>query len=397
MVVENYDYVNTDGNVASSGELIARRKSTEDERAAVEAAVGITDVTRNNPEFDYMPTLDNGRVITDPDTGLPVANPGDFTNQEGYSIDPTTGLRNTKPTVRKPIIKPPRLGTPYDDYLINQSQQSAKGILKGLLEQFDLGQLSDWANEQIMQGKDANAVVMEMRYGTDPVVRAAYDTKFPGMALRRQAGMPVISEATYIDTIRGYNQIAKAAGLNPDFLGTGTSLTQLIAGDVSLSEWRSRIQVAEEAARIADPEVLNMLATRHNFAQEDIVAMFMDPEQTKSYMANKRVLGTAKISGTSAKLLGRELSFSQELSTYLNDMGVQQREVAARLNPVKGLSESVLGESEMTGTAIGESLFGLNSDNKVDRRNQARQVSFAGRGGLMGASQGITGLGSANT
>jgi len=217
------------------------------------------------------------------------------------------------------------------------------------------------------------------------------------MALRREAGMPVISEATYIDTVRGYNQIAKAAGLNPDFLGTGTSLTQLIAGDISLSEWRSRIQVAEEAARIADPEVLNMLATRHNFAKEDIVAMFMDPEQTKSYMANKRVLGTAKISGTSAKLLGRELSFSQELSTYLNDMGVQQREVAQRLNPVKGLSESILGEAEMTGTAIGESLFGLNSDNKVDRRNQGRQVSFKGRGGLMGTSQGMTGLSSANT
>jgi len=390
MVLENYDYRNTDGNIASSGELTERRKSTEDERAATEAAIGITDVTRNNPEFNYNPMLDDGRVITDPETGLPVADPGAFTNQEGYSIDPTTGLRNTKPTVR--TFGNPKTSTPYDDYLINQSQQSAKGILKGLLEQFDLGGLSDWANEQIMQGLDANAVVMEMRYGTDPVVRAAYDTKFPGMALRREAGMPVISEATYIDTVRGYNQIAKAAGLNPDFLGTGTSLTQLIAGDISLSEWRSRIQVAEEAARIADPEVLNMLATRHNFAKEDIVAMFMDPEQTKSYMANKRVLGTAKISGTSAKLLGRELSFSQELSTYLNDMGVQQREVAQRLNPVKGLSEA-----EMTGTAIGESLFGLNSDNKVDRRNQGRQVSFKGRGGLMGTSQGMTGLSSANT
>ena len=85
MVLENYDYRNTDGNIASSGELTERRKSTEDERAATEAAIGITDVTRNNPEFNYNPMLDDGRVITDPETGLPVQSVGDWTNTDAVS------------------------------------------------------------------------------------------------------------------------------------------------------------------------------------------------------------------------------------------------------------------------------------------------------------------------
>jgi hypothetical protein len=397
MVLENYDYRNSDGEITSSGELTARRESTEDERAAAKAAIGITDVTEGNPEFNYNPMLDNGRVIVDPNTGLPMADPGAYTNQEGYSIDPITGLENTDDRAKNEKKKTIKPGTPYDEWLIAQSKNSAKAILTGLLAQFGLQDLGNWANEQIMLGKDANAVVMEMRYGTDPTVRAAYDTRFPGMALRRAAGMSEISESAYIETVRGYNQIAKTAGLNADFLGTGDSVTQLIAGDISLSEWRSRVQVAEEAARIADPEVLNMLATRYNYDQKDMVALFLDPEKTKSYMANKRVLGASKIAGASATLIGREQSFSQELSEYLNDMGVQKREAAARLAPVAGLAQSVLGEQQMSGTLIGESLFGLTANKDVDRRKQSRNASFQGRGGLMGASQGITGLGGSNT
>ena len=397
MVLENYDYRNSDGEIASSGELTARRESTENERAAAKAAIGITDVTEGNPEFNYNPMLDNGRVIVDPNTGLPMADPGAYTNQEGYSIDPITGLENTDDRAKNETKKTIKPGTPYDDWLIAQSQNSAKAILTGLLAQFGLQDLGNWANEQIMLGKDANAVVMEMRYGTDPTVRAAYDTRFPGMALRRAAGMSEISESAYIETVRGYNQIAKTAGLNADFLGTGDSVTQLIAGDISLSEWRSRVQVAEEASRVADPEVLNMLSTRYNYDQKDIVALFLDPEKTKSYMANKRVLGASKIAGVSATLIGREQSFSQELSEYLNDMGVQKREAAARLVPVAGLAQSVLGEQQISGTLIGESLFGLTANKDVDRRKQSRNASFQGRGGLMGAAQGITGLGGSNT
>ena len=415
MVLENYDYRNTDGNIASSGELTERRESKNLERVAARAALGITDVTEGNSGFNYNPMLDNGRVITDPETGLPVQSVGDWTNTDGYSIDPSSGLENTLDRTRNEClakggtfdeatgtctIKPEdtiKAGTPYDEWLINQSQNSAKAILTGLLAQFGLQDLGDWANEQIMLGKDANAVVMEMRYGTDPTVRAAYDTRFPGMALRRSAGMTEISESAYIDTVRGYNQIARTAGLNADFLGTGDSVTQLIAGDISLSEWRSRVQVAEEASRVADPEVLNMLATRYNYDQKDIVALFLDPEKTKSYMLNKRVLGASKIAGASATLIGREQSFSQELSEYLTDMGVQKREAAARLAPVAGLAQSVLGEQQISGTLIGESLFGLTANKDVDRRKQSRNASFQGRGGLMGTSQGITSLGGSNT
>ena len=395
MVLENYDYRNSDGEIASSGELTARRESKNLERVAARAALGITDVTEGNSEFNYNPMLDNGRVKIDPTTGLPVQ--GDWTNTDGYSIDPSSGLENTDDRANDEKNKTIKPGTPYDDWLIAQSQNSAKAILTGLLAQFGLQDLGNWANEQIMLGKDANAVVMEMRYGTDPTVRAAYDTRFPGMALRRAAGMSEISESAYIETVRGYNQIAKTAGLNADFLGTGDSVTQLIAGDISLSEWRSRVQVAEEASRVADPEVLNMLSTRYNYDQKDIVALFLDPEKTKSYMANKRVLGASKIAGVSATLIGREQSFSQQLSEYLNDMGVQKREAAARLAPVAGLAQSVLGEQQISGTLIGESLFGLTANKDVDRRKQSRNASFQGRGGLMGAAQGITGLGGSNT
>ena len=183
-----------------------------------------------------------------------------------------------------------------------------------------------------------------MRYGTDPNVREIYDKAFPAMKVRRERGFTEISEEEYMQLNRGYTQIAAAAGMDPDFLaGTGKTVgedgvTALIAGDVSLAEWRSRVQTAEEAVNEASPEVKAILEARYNFSPGDLVSAFLDPGRTKNIVEAKRQLGAATLAGTAQRVVGSAIS--QEGSEWMWNQDIQAREVSQALSPLKGLTEA---------------------------------------------------------
>ena len=288
----------------------------------------------------------------------------------------------------------------YLDFLKSQGITGAKSVMKGFLNRFGLGGLSDWAMGMAEQGLSGDAIVIEMRYGTDPNVRAIYDKAFPAMKARRDAGFTEITEDEYLQLTRGYSQIAAAAGISPDFLeGAGKNVkedgvTALIAGDVSLSEWRSRVATAEEAANEASPEVKAILESRYNFTSGDLVSAFLDPARTKNIVEARRQLGASTLAGTAQQVLGTALS--QELSETMFKQDVQAREVSQALAPLRPLTEATLTSEAMTAEEIAASRFGSGMARKDFQRNlQERVVDFDQRGGIAMGSQGIYGLGTA--
>lgn len=304
--------------------------------------------------------------------------------------------------------KPPPNKGPTDDYkaylewLKAQGIAGAKSVMKGFLNRFNLGGLTDWAMGMAEQGMTGDAIVIEMRYGTDPNVRAIYDKAFPAMKARRERGFSEISEAEYMQLNRGYTQIAAAAGMDPDFLaGTGKTVgedgvTALIAGDVSLAEWRSRVQTAEEAVNEASPEVKAILEARYNFSPGDLVSAFLDPQRTKNIVEAKRQLGAATLAGTAQRVVGSAIS--KEGSEWMWNQDIQAREVSQALSPLKGLTEATLTSQAMTGDELAAGRWGTGLGRKnFQRRLQSRVADFDRSAGIAISGQGAYGLGAADT
>ena len=298
-------------------------------------------------------------------------------------------------------------GDPYSDFLTKANIAGAKAIVSGFLQKFGLADIAPWALDLASQGLNADAILTELRFGDDPTVRALYDARFPSMKSRRDSGLPPLTEAEYIDLERGYYQIAETAGISPAFLNNSAvaSVNALIAGDVSLSEWKSRVTLAEQAVNVADAETIAALTDYYQYDSGDLVATFLDPNYRRSPDAapinitqRGRQFASAQLAGASERALGPNRVFSRELSEDLNKMNVQAREIATRIAPVAGLQNNLLGDEGLTPDELGRGVFGGTSEVGNMRRAQERRANrFKGRSGLLGTSSGVTGLGTTST
>jgi len=301
-----------------------------------------------------------------------------------------------------------------DPYLSFQKEKgitSAKAMMKGFLNQFGLGgavhpdgsvdpDITKWALGMPESGLDGDAIIFEMRYGTaDPAVRAAYDSVFPAMAARRKAGYSAITEIEYINLTRGYTQIATAAGIDPDFLaGAGKTvaadgITALIAGDVSLAEWRDRVDLAEWSVTTIDPYAKGILQTTYGYTDQDLAMHFLDPTRAASVKKAQQDVGGAKIISAGVTSTGGMLG--RDFADYAYGQDIQAREVVAGLSPYGALTGDTLYEEGMSPDEIAWGRFGSSEQRNKLRRGTARRTSpFQGVGGsLVATSAGVIGAG----
>ena len=407
MVLENYD----------TG--VTRRLGNEDDRREARLNVDPTgtrfDVETNQWSETFMPEYID-RVYGEGGGYYAPQRRGETFGADDYWTDTKEAFGDTgyaspfgmpvegpgKPPESK--VKRPAQSDSYKEYLAflkAQGIDGAKSVMKGFLNQFGLQGLTDWAMGMAEQGLSGEAIVTELRYGTDANVRAIYDKAFPAMKARREAGFTAITEGEYLQLGRGYSQIAAAAGISPDFLqGAGKTVkedgvTALIAGDVSLSEWRSRVATAEEAANTASPEVKAILESRYGFSSGDLVSAFLDPTKTKNIVEARRQVGAATLAGAAQQVVGSALS--QEASEAMFNLDIQAREVAQTLSPLGGLTESTLSSQGMTADQLAAGRFGNAMGRKQFQRNlQGRVADFDRSAGIAISSQGAYGLGTAD-
>ena len=333
------EYYDTD----AEGNLIDRRPSSQEERDAARSAIGWTPERGVEAGQTFVPN--QRRWVAGQGWVDPLSSEENPELGAGYWTDPATGTNTyISGDVIEPIDRLPGEEDPYDKWerwKRDENIKGAKAVIRGFLERFGLGGLTDIAMGWAESGMSQEAMLVELRYGTDPTVRQIYDGKFPAMKLREAGGFRAINEAEYLDLERGILQIANRAGIDNEFLGmdaeTGvTGITALIGGDVSLAEWRDRVALAEEAKNSADEETVTVLQTRYGFGDGDIVSAMLDPTKTKNIVDARRQYGAAGLTAQAQQTLGPQQTFSQELSEDLQRMNVQRREVAARLSPLQG-------------------------------------------------------------
>ena len=269
--------------------------------------------------------------------------------------------------------------------------QSAREILAGLVADFGLDpKLAETLNAELIRGESPTALAMRIRT-TDE-----YKARFPGMAKRRELGLPAISETEYLGIERQYRSIMQAAKLPATFHDAPEDFDQWIAGDVSPQEFQERVTLAETARDSADQDTRRLLTEFYNISDGDLTAYYLDPTRAETIFEDRRQLESAGLAAASRQTVGAALDV--ETAEALQKENVQRREIQQRLGQRRALTQTILGEDEaLTASDIASAEFGLEGDDvtAMRRRREERATGFRGRSGALATASGITTLGEA--
>ena len=295
-------------------------------------------------------------------------------------------------------------GTSGANILANE--QSAFGQVKDVLKQYGLeGQLSDWAWQTLV---NANGQMS----ATD-VVNAMQDTqafkdRFPAMAMRTANGYNPITVTDYLNFEDTMNSLASSYGL-PKGAITKDAINQLISGNVSVDEMKSRFNTAYAAVQNADANTKTMLNQYYGINDGSLVSYWLDPKHTSNLLqqqiASSAIGGAALGSGFGAT--------NRNVAEEMQKQGITTAEARAgfeKIAPMQSMEQAQVGQAgqatvtrqQLIGSQFGsmDKTLGLDPAQvqaQLQRTQEARAAGLEGGGQYAADAKGVVGLGSAST
>ena len=298
----------------------------------------------------------------------------------------------TPPPTSTPLVPVPSAGAGVASPGAGTAEQNdAFAYIGNQLDQYDLGGLSNWAWDQIVNGHSAEQVMQSMRQ------QQTYIDRFKGMAIRQANGLPAISEGEYISYERQAMQLMRAAGFPPEFWDSPDDYANLIGNDVSVNELNQRVTSAYTRVAQAPTEVRSAF---DNFFGTDgdtaFAAYFLDPDRAAPLL--EKAVTQAEIAGTGARF---GIGISQGTSSRLADLGVNLNMAQQGFQQLAGQSalyrESVTEAQDLRMGVEGvAATFGDSPEDAaaVQARKDARQAAFSGTSNTTSTGQtGAIGLG----
>ena len=267
----------------------------------------------------------------------------------------------------------------------------AEAQISATLNQYGLGGLARWAWNEYKAGVPVEQIFLDLRQ------RPEYKARFPAMeALGRQGH--AISETQYIQLEDTYRQIAHSAGLPPGFYDRPNDFTGFIAGAVSPAEFKTRVDLASQAATTAPPETRAALKSLYGLSQGDLTAYWLDP--VKSMPVLQQRFAAAQAGGAATQSGYGALSRIE--AEQIAARGLDQTQVQKGFGDLTRQAElfgALPGEAEgqITRDQQLAATFAGSTEDQLRIENEARKraAEFAGTGRDYAATQrGITGLGS---
>jgi hypothetical protein len=300
------------------------------------------------------------------------------------------------------------------DYGLSAATASAK---LSALDQLDsdlyawgLNSLKDWVYNEVMAPGDFKPtaqVIMDMRNTPE------YQARFPGMALRAQAGLTPITEADYIKNETAYMATANQYGIAS--IMTPTEIGILIGHDVSPQQLNDRVINAYQVAANADPNTQALLKNYYGIDTGQLAAYYLDP--TKAYNTLLKQTQSAVIGGISEDTGFGNLSkntaetlAAQAINSPTSMDSNYFRTQFGKIAPLTPLEQAQTGQrGQATATQqqlLGQAFAGLNQTQgttpagdaaAVKLAEQAKVAGLAGGGGYTTNQKGVVGVGSAST
>lgn len=264
--------------------------------------------------------------------------------------------------------------------LLTGANRDAYASLQSLFNGYGLGSLAGKIYEYAKQG-----------YGADVISLLLQDTKeykerFAANDTRRKAGLPVLNPGEYLGLEQSYRQIMQDSGLPKGFYDNPADFRNWIAGDVSPTEVKGRVDLAVANTMQANPNSVQALQQLYGVDRSYITAYYLD--QKKALPLLQKQSQAAQFGGEALK---RGLTLNKEdledwvtagLSLGQVSQGFQA--VAEALPNIQAIAARY-GEAPFTQTELERDVIGGQAANLGETRRKRlasqERASFAGFGG----------------
>ena len=182
--------------------------------------------------------------------------------------------------------KAARLKAEADKLASDKANKDAYAILEDTLNTYGLSSLASVIKGYMLAGLGPEQAKLQIKQ--DPI----YKARFRGNELRLASGLNALSEAEYLGLEDTYSQVMNQYGLG-DYFGTTksarqTKLADVIGGDISAVELKSRISTVVDRVNNADPGIKAQLKEFYpGITETDLVKYFLDPKQTLPQLQEK--------------------------------------------------------------------------------------------------------------
>lgn len=185
--------------------------------------------------------------------------------------------------------------------LLTGTNRDAYAALKALFNGYGLGSLAGKIYEYAKQGFGADTISLLLQDTKE------YKERFSGNEDRVKKGLPVLSPAEYLSVEASYRQIMQDAGLPKGFYDNPADFRKWIAGDVSPTELKGRVDIAVGNTLQANPNTVRALQQLYGIDQSYITAWALDQSRALPLLQKQ-----AQAAQFGAEALKRNLSLDRQ-------------------------------------------------------------------------------------
>lgn len=281
--------------------------------------------------------------------------------------------------------------------MTNQEQRDAHGLLRQTFARYGLGSdaLASWALDQIVAGKSIEQILLELEE------RPEYKDAFPEIQARRnrmaEEGVQLspISPAEILEYRTQAKALMQSFGLPTSFYSDNADFYDLIVGDVSMAELNSRLEIPASRVANAPPEIRSVFGELFGVSSDQaLYALFVDVDRALPALEEMAQQAEA---GGAARRFGFGLTPMEMETLARYNLGYDQLVTGFQeLDTNRALFNETLYETDFTVGQEGvASAFGLEGQDKLRKRAEARQAETQGSAGGILSQEGSISLGTA--
>lgn len=283
--------------------------------------------------------------------------------------------------VFNPNVPPTSPKSPED--MLEGEDRDAYMALLSLFSGYGLGSLAPKILEYVQQGYGADTITVLLQR-TDE-----YKQRFAANETRRAKGLPVLSPQEYLATETAYRQLMRNAGLPEGFYDQPDDFTNFLAMDVSPTELKQRVDIANQATALADDSTKQALS-QMGITGPDITAYFLDPNRATTLI--QKQMATAQIGGAA---LANNLQFNQNTAEQFALMGITQAQAREGYGAIAGYLPQASKLGDIYGQAYDQAVaeaevFGQSGAAAEQRKKLASQERASFSGATGGAKAGLS-------
>jgi len=371
--------------------MSAEEKAVRDALAVVNADTGVKQAQDILSSAGYNPL--SGMTATAPGSTTPnVAYdplsgkviPGQTSIGEYVNAPATNGSNVIAPATSGSNVIDPAAQFKKDQE--DKANKDAYAIIEDTLNSYGLSSLASVIKGYMLVGLGPEQAKLQIKQ--DPI----YKARFKGNELRLASGLNALSEAEYLGLEDTYSQVMKQYGLGDYFGKTRearqSKLADVIGGDISAVELKSRISTVVDRVNNADPAIKAQLKEFYpGITETDLVKYFLDPKETLPQLQEK--VTSAEIG---AAAVSQKLDTSVTSATDLAKYGIDRAAAIKGYSTIGGMLpettklNDIYGEAKINYTqkTAEEEVFKGNASAERKRKQLAalETAQFSGSAGV---------------